>query len=78
MTRVYQVWALKDDLSIEDGFDDCKYIETDSKDVAVWFAENYKFDYTPNTVIRVEAVDIDDDGSEYCDYVVLESALEEK
>lgn len=70
----YEVWILG-------------LIETENKDyerlmgtfpdkkAAIWFVENYPFDYVEDAHIVVEQVEYDEDGSGSCVDVILESEL---
>lgn len=77
--RVYQVWVLADDLEYANKFQqdlcETKMLETEIKEVATWFATHYQFAYVENSVIRVEEVEIDNNGDEQCIDVVLEMPL---
>lgn len=76
---IYQVWALVDDLNYaqehQQEYADCKYLETEQRGVALWFAVHYPFEFTENTMIRVEEVEIDNNGDEHCVDILMEFPL---
>lgn len=76
---VYQVWLLADDLNYaqehQQDLADAKVMESEDKDVAMWFALNYKFNYVENTIVVVEEVGFDSEGNEECVDRVMEFPL---
>ena len=62
----YQIWIL-DDVIKEDGpIVEKRIMSTSTLAMAIWFYYNYEFEKMENTVIRIEKVEIDEDGNESC------------
>ena len=74
----YQVWILG--YNADNTVNDFEQLEASfpEKDKAIWFAENYDFSkptITDKAVVVVEKVDIDEDGNESCEDILLEREL---